>query len=95
MTLNEFKALEAKLGHAPTQKEVREAEAEKPMFKTANVRFTDNKYDYKTSVNGKLSDTEIIKYFKGQVFNMGNVRDDLQKCIECTVEASDFVTFLN
>lgn len=59
------------------------------MFKKANVFFADSKYNYSTSVNGKLSDTEIINYFKNKTFNMGNVQDDLQVCIECTVEASN------
>jgi len=94
MNLQDFRQLEKELGHPPTQEEVREYQA-RPMFKTANVRFADTKYNYKTSVNGKLSDEEIIKYFKGQVFNLGNVQDDLHVCIECTVEASSFETCLN
>jgi len=91
MNLEDFKELEIKLGHPPTSKEVREAETKKSMFKIVNVRFADSKYNYKTSVNGKQTDEEIIKYFKGKIFNMGQVhKDDLQKCIECTVEASNF-----
>ena len=61
----------------------------KPRFKKANVIFEDPKYNYSTSVNGSLSDTEIINYFKGKYFNMGTVDDDMQKCIDCTVEPSD------
>ena len=63
--------------------------SKQPMFKTANVSFADTKYNYSTSVNGKQSDAEIISYFKGQIFNMGNVHDDLQVCIECTVSPSE------
>ena len=62
----------------------------KPRFKKANVIFEDSTYNYSTSVNGSLSDTEIINYFKGKYFNMGNGdKDDMQKCIDCTVEPSD------
>ena len=94
MKLHEFKQLEKELGHPPTAKEVREWEA-RPMLKSASVQFADSKYNYITSVNGKLSDEDIVKYFKNKWFNLGNVQDDMQKCIECTVGASDFVTFLN
>ena len=91
MNLEDFKELEIKLGHPPTSKEVREAKAKKPMFETANVWCADSKSNYKTSVNGKQTDEEIIKYFKGKIFNLGQVdKDDLQKCIECTIEASNF-----
>ena len=91
MNLEDFKKLEIKLGHPPTSKDVREAKAKKSMFKTANIWFTDSKYNYKTRVNSTLSDEEIIKYFKGKIFNLGQGdKDDLQKCIECTIEASNF-----
>jgi hypothetical protein len=59
-------------------------------FKTANVKFKNPKYNYSTSVNGKLSDADIIKYFKGTVFNLGFLNDNLQTCIECTVSKSNF-----
>ena len=58
-------------------------------LKTAHVKFTDSKYNYSTSVNGKLNDAEIIKYFKNKWFNLGNIEDDMQKCIDCVVEPSD------
>lgn len=61
----------------------------KPRFKTANVIFADSKYNYSTSVNGSLSDKEIINYFKNKWFNMGDLEDDMQLCIDCTVEPSD------
>jgi hypothetical protein len=86
MNAEDFKKLETKLGHPPTAKEVREA---KPRFKTANVQFKDPSYNYRTSVNGELSDEEIVQYFKGKTFNLGNVQDDLHICIECTVEPSN------
>ena len=60
----------------------------KPRFKKANVIFEDSTYNYSTSVNGSISDTEIINYFKNKWFNMGNTEDDMQKCIDCTVEPS-------
>lgn len=59
-------------------------------LKCANVFFADEKYNYSTSVNGKLSDAEIIKYFKGTKFNLGSgTKDDMQLCIDCTVEPSN------
>lgn len=59
-------------------------------LKKANVFFADSKYNYSTSVNGKLSDEEIIKYFKGNVFNLGHAdKDNVQECIDCTVEPSN------
>lgn len=62
----------------------------KPRFKKANVMFADSNYNYSTSVNGSLSDKEIIKYFKNKVFNLGSGdKDNLQKCIDCTVEPSN------
>lgn len=61
-----------------------------PRFKTANVFFADSKYNYSTSVNGKLSDEEIISYFKNKKFNLGHAdKDNVQKCIDCTVEPSN------
>jgi hypothetical protein len=85
MNLKDFKELETKLGHPPTAKEVREA---KPRFKTANVQFADPSYNYRTSVNGSQTDEEIVRYFKGQVFNLGIDHDNVQLCIECIVEPS-------
>jgi hypothetical protein len=58
------------------------------MLKTANVFFKDPSYNYSTSVNGQQSDEEIVAYFKGKTFNLGSVEDDLQICIDCTVEPS-------
>lgn len=55
-------------------------------FKTANVFFEDEKYNYSTSVNPKQSDEDIINYFKGVWFNLGLVADNMQKCINCTVD---------
>jgi hypothetical protein len=88
MNLTDFRELEKELGHAPTQAEVREYDA-RPRLKKANVFFTDPKYNYSTSVNGKLSDEEIVNYFKHQIFNLGSVEDDVQVCINCTVEPSN------
>jgi len=61
----------------------------KPRFKTANVIFADPTYNYSTSVNGSLSDKEIINYFKNKWFNMGDTEDDMQLCIDCTVTKSE------
>ena len=88
MNATDFRQLEKKLGHPPTSEEVREWEA-RPKLKTANVFFTDSKYNYSTSVNGKQTDAEIIAYFKNQMFNMGHIEDDMQICINCTVEPSN------
>lgn len=87
MNLHDFKALEKELGHAPTAEEVREWKA-RPMLKSASVQFADSKYNYFTSVNGKLSDEDIVKYFKNKWFNLGHIEDDMQKCIDCTVQLS-------
>ena len=84
MNKKDFKEFEAKLGRPPTAKEVQQA---KPKFKTAYIRFTDPSYDYRTSVNGNLTNEEIVRYFKGQSFNLGNVDDNVQICIECSIES--------
>lgn len=55
------------------------------MFKTVYVKFSEWKYNYHTSINGKLSDEEIKKYFIGNVFNLGHINDDLQKCTDCAI----------
>lgn len=55
------------------------------MLKTAEVIFKNSSYNYRTSVNGKLTDEEIISYFKGKTFNLGRVNDNLQTCIDCKV----------
>jgi len=95
MNLQDFRALEIKLGYPPTQAEVKAYKAKKSMFKTVHIKFTDSKYNYITSVNSRQTDKQIINYFKGQLFNLSNVHDDLHVCIKCTVKASDFKTFLN
>ena len=64
------------------------------MLKTAHVQFKNEKYNYKTSVNGQCSDEEIKAYFVGQKFNMGGMDfvngketeiDNLQQCIKCDI----------
>ena len=64
------------------------------MLKTAHVQFQNEKYNYKTSVNGKCSDDEIKDYFVGKSLNFGGIRyvngieteiDDLQKCIKVDI----------
>ena len=90
MNLQDFRRLEKELGHPPTQAEVRAYQA-RPMLKAAHVRFTDSKYNYITSVNGKLGDAEIVEYFKDKWFNLGSLNDDMQKCIECNVEPSTVI----
>ena len=87
MNLQDFRELEKELGHPPTQEEVRAYER-RAKLKAAHVKFTDSKYDYITSVNGKLSDAEIVEYFKDKWFNLGSLEDDMQKCIECKVTKS-------
>lgn len=63
-------------------------------LKTASVQFKDKKYNYLTSVNGKLTDEQIKKYFENKTFNMGGIVykngieteiDDLQTCIKCEI----------
>ena len=55
-------------------------------FKTVNLFFQDPSYNYSTSVNPFISDDDLIKTFKGIWLNFGCEGDDMQKCIECTVD---------
>ena len=87
MNVHDFTKLEIELGHPPTTEDVKEWEA-RPMFKSAYVQFENPKYNYHTSVNGKQSDAEIVKYFKGKMFNLGCILDNMQKCIACDVKPS-------
>lgn len=87
MNLQDFRELEKKLGHPPTSEEVRAYE-NRPKLKAAHVKFSDSKYNYITSVNGKLDDAEIIEYFTDKWFNLGSIEDDMQKCIGCKVTKS-------
>jgi len=57
----------------------------KTNWKGVLVKFEDSKYNYKTSVNANRDDESIIKYFVGQIFNLGNVEDNCQKCIEIEI----------
>ena len=55
-------------------------------LKTAHVKFEDSKYNYSTSVNGSLTDSEIKDYFVGEWFNLGHAdNDNIQLCIDCIV----------
>ena len=64
------------------------------MLKTAHVQFKNEKYNYKTSVNGQCSDEEIKAYFVGESINFGGIKyidgveteiDNLQTCIRCDI----------
>lgn len=90
MKLHDFIRLEKLLGHPPTAKEVREYQ-NRPMLKSAHVQFPDPKFNYFTSVNGKLNDAEIIRYFKNQWFNLGHIKDDMQQCVSCDVRDSTII----
>ena len=55
-------------------------------FKTVLVQFENASNNYFTSVNGKLSDEEIQRYFIGKRFDLGIYpNEDLQMCIGCTI----------
>ena len=56
-------------------------------MKTAHIIFDDPKYNYSTSVNGR--DAEIKDYFIGTWFNLGSVKDNMQKCIGCDIDPSE------
>jgi len=58
-------------------------------LKIAYVKFDNEKYNYSTSVNGRLKDEDIIFYFKGQFFNLGHIKDNMQKCIDCIIKPSN------
>ena len=55
------------------------------MLKQAKIIFNDANYNYTTSVNGQLTDKEIIKYFKHKWFNLGTEKDNMQLCIEVKI----------
>lgn len=54
-------------------------------LKSVLVQFENPKYNYATSVNGNLSDSEILSYFIGKWFNLGNVNDNMQKCVSAKI----------
>ena len=55
-------------------------------MKTVYVQFKNEIYNYYTSVNGLLSDSEILKYFKGKLFNLGDsLLDNLQRCVNAEI----------
>ena len=49
------------------------------MTKSVKVFLSDGTF-YSTSVNPRCSDDEIIRYFVGQLFNVGVVEDEMKKC---------------
>ena len=57
-------------------------------MRTAHVKFTDERYNYSTSING--TDDSIRAYFLGQWFNFGDTdahpRDNMQRCIDVVIE---------
>lgn len=58
-------------------------------FKTVLVMFEDQANNYKTPVNGKLTDQEIKEYFINTVFNVGVYPvENMKKCIN--VEIQDY-----
>lgn len=68
------------------------------MLKTAHVQFKDSKYNYYTSVNGKLSNGQIKDYFLNTVFNVGVYPSEImRKCIKCEVMKDHFneIAWLN
>lgn len=55
-------------------------------FKTVLVMFEDQAKNYKTPVNGKLTDEEIKEYFINTVFNVGIYPvENMQKCINVEI----------
>ena len=64
------------------------------MLKTAHVQFDNEKYNYKTSVNGQCSDDEVMAYFLHRPFNFGGISyvngvetetDNIQICTKIDV----------
>jgi hypothetical protein len=54
-------------------------------MQTVHVKMADEKYNYTTSVNSKLTESEIRAYFVGATFNVGTVEDQLVKCIDVAI----------
>ena len=48
---------------------------------SVQVLFEDEKYNYWTSVSAETTKESATDYFKGQVFNLGQLEDNLQTCI--------------
>ena len=51
----------------------------------AEVIFKNESYNYSTSMNEKLSDKEVQAYFIGRIFNLGHIKDNMQKCVDCKI----------
>jgi hypothetical protein len=52
-------------------------------MKTIKVIFKDNSLNYVTSINEKVTEDEVKRYFVDNYFNLGNYQEDnLQKCID-------------
>ena len=56
------------------------------ILKTVYVQFENREHNYHTSVNGKLTDKEIRKYFVNTMFDRGVFpEENMQKCIDCSI----------
>ena len=55
-------------------------------MKAIKVIFLDSKYNYFTSVNPKLTDEEVKRYFVNKVFDVGSFpKENPQKCIKIEI----------
>lgn len=52
-------------------------------MKTVYVQFKDAIYNYYTLVNALLNEQEIMRYFKGRIFDMGC--ENFQRCIDAKI----------
>ncbi len=48
---------------------------------SVQVLFEDKKHNYWTSVSAETTKETATDYFKDQVFNLGQLEDNLQKCV--------------
>ena len=56
------------------------------MLNTVHVKFEKSSYNYSTSVSKQTTEEKARKYFVNKLFNLGHIKDDIQKCIGIVYE---------
>lgn len=54
-------------------------------MKKVEVLFRNSKYDFITSVDDEITNTQIHNYYVHNVFNFGIDKDNLQECIDVNI----------